>query len=162
MSWGSDGTFFGDVYGPFGSLVATIQSGPDGGEIIAGGRSYTFGRHQTIGKIDGLGIIPFTFDDLIRILQGRYATELTPAGPPDLTESARKRAILRWETDSASVRVTLKGAKCRVEEVAAVARDSTWYVQLSEFEGGRAHRIRFGEPEGNYFVLRHRKVVHAD
>lgn len=162
MAWGADSTFLCDVFGPFGSLVATIESGPENGEIIAGRRSYRFKRDQIIGEIDGLSTIPFTFGDLIRILQGRYAARLTPPTPPDTIQEGRNRAVLQWETDSAAVTVTLKGARCRPEEVAAVATDSTWHVRLSEFDGGVAHHIRFGESKGNYFVLRHRRVVHAD
>ncbi len=162
MAWNADSTFLCDVFGPFGSLVATIESGPESGEIVAGRRRYRFEREQTIGEIDGLSTIPFTFGDLIRILQGRYAADLTPPTPPDTVQAGGRRAVLRWETNSAVVSVTLKGARCRVEEVAAVALDSTWHVQLSDFDDGRAHDIRFGESKGNYFVLRHRKVVQGD
>jgi hypothetical protein len=161
-SLAADGSLYCDIYGPFGSQIAAIEGSLDAGEIIVGARSYRFERGQRIGEIDGLGDIPFTFGQLARILTGYGAESAVPGRQPDTVTAEGRSALLSWRSDSAGIDVALKGSRCRPESLSVRAGDGSWYVSCSDFAAGTPLQVRFGEPEGNYFVLRHRKVTRGD
>ena len=156
------GTFYADIYSPFGTRVATIEGDRQAGEIVAGSRVYRVYADEPIGEIEGLATIPFTFADLKRILTGAAVNALVPDSKADAMRVDGRRGVMRWVRGDTVVTATVTGTRCRLANVQARAEDSSWVAAFSEFNEGGPREIRFGEGRDNYFVVRHKDIVVKD
>jgi hypothetical protein len=152
--WSGDSAFVADFVGPFGSPLATVESGPAGLNLVTGGRVQPIDPAQNVDEIVDFVRSPFTFGDFIRILTGEYAAAVAPQKPADSLVAGRRRATGVWLSDSVRARVVARTRDCAtVESVLETRGGVQWQLRLSEWRDGIAGRSEFLLDERNYFVL---------
>jgi hypothetical protein len=155
-AWNGDQDFSCDLHTSWGGVAAMVQTGQAGGEIEAGGKSYTVGFDQPLTDFEYLPPMPFRFRDLIRIITGSYIAEHPVPGLPDTILTRGKKAILVWRGDSTIVEAVIGRRAGRVESLCyrpAPRVQEHWALSFSRFKDGFPRTISYVLDKNNFFTL---------
>ncbi len=151
--WYGDTAFLADLVGPFGSAVATVESGPGTLVLTVGTRVQHIDPSSRVDEYVDFVRSPFTFGDFARILSGEYVSSAAPDGEPDSLVAARRTVRGVWLSESVRSTALMKTRGCRTAELTVEEVGEGWQVRLSGLREGVAARSEFRLDERNYFVL---------
>jgi hypothetical protein len=156
--------FKADLYGPFGTEVASINADSVSGTVLIGRRVYVFRHEQSLDSFPVMYGSRLRFGDLLTILTGRVTPNLVAQfrdRKPDSLIARKKKITAVWKTDSLEIRVVLRGQLLQIEKVILTytAQGIANKITFGRFRKGLASEIALIENDTNYFSMKYSKVV---
>jgi len=150
-----------DIYSPWGGIIAAIETTGSGGIISLDNQRFIVEADQNMRTIPYFTDFYFTFEELIRILEGSFYRSLyTQNNKINEIQGTRKYHIVRWHSEYGDIQAKIKRGTHQMSEIKLKPDTHNPYtIIFHDFDTHSAKKIIFEENENNYFSLEWDKIV---